>query len=74
MSSPQMDIGLEKVQDLKTMPISLTHLVNEHKFKSTSISPSPRYFVLKSAATDYTIFEFKSNLYQKLMSTVPPCL
>ena len=70
-----MDIGLEKMQDLKTMPISLNHLVNEHKLKNTSmISPSPRYFVLKSAATDYTIFEFKSNLYQKLMSTVPPCL
>ena len=62
-----MDIGLEKAQDLKTMPSSLTHLVNEHKFKSTSISPSPRYFVLKSAATDYTIFEFTGYITLKCL-------
>ena len=40
-----MDIGLENVQDIKSMP----KLVNEHKFKSQS----QRYFILKSAAKDY---------------------
>ena len=49
-----MDIGLENVQDIKSMP----KLVNEHKFKSQS----QRYFILKSAAKDYTIFEFLTNL------------
>ena len=48
-----MDVGLEKAQDLTTMPISLNHLLNEHKFKSTSMSPSPRYFVLKSPPEAY---------------------
>ena len=57
LSSPQMSEGLEKVHDLTKMPISLTHLVNEHKYKR---STSPRYFVLKSAPTGYTIFEFKN--------------
>ena len=52
-----MNEGLEKVHDLTKMPISLTHLVNEHKYKR---STSPRYFVLKSAPTGYTIFEFKN--------------
>ena len=54
MSSPQMDVGLENVQDIKSMP----NLVNEHKFKSQC----QRYFVLKSAAKDSTIFEFLNNL------------
>ena len=54
MSSPQMDVGLENVQDIKSMP----KLVNEHKFKSQS----QRYFILKSAAKDYIILEFLTNL------------
>ena len=53
-----MDVGLENVQDIKSMP----NLVNEHKFKSQS----QRYFDLKSAAKDYTIFEFQANLHQNL--------
>ena len=48
-----MDVGLENVQDIKSMP----NLVNEHKFKGQSL----RYFVLKSSAKDYTIFEFPTN-------------
>ena len=51
LSTPQINEGLEKVHDLTTMPISLTHLVNEHKYKSQS----PRYFILKSTAE--SIFE-----------------
>ena len=49
-----MDIGLENVQDIKSMP----NLVNEHKFKSQS----QRYFILKSAAEDSPIFELLNNL------------
>ena len=73
MSSPQMDVGLENVQDIKSMP----NLVNEHKFKSQSqryfvLKSAPSYFVSESAARYFVLestaaFPNFSKHYKKLV-------